>query len=155
MTDTTQTTAHPNLRAIGSLLIAYFINTDDTHLKMAVNRIQDRTFEFQSVVQQAARKQAQAKGGAGTAQKKRSMMLGGVGNDSSQRQQLNVQQQQPLLSADSGYAHSDTDHSGAVAGRPVSSRSEFARRAAEIGRGIASTMAKLERLALCMSPAFL
>lgn len=116
---------------------------------MAVNRIQDRTFEFQSVVQQAARKQAQAKGGAGTAQKKRSMMLGGGGNNyDSQRQQQNAQQQQPLLSADSGYGHSDADHSGAVAGKPVSSRSEFARRAAEIGRGIASTMAKLERLAL-------
>jgi syntaxin 5 len=28
-------------------------------------------------------------------------------------------------------------------------RSEFARRAAEIGRGIAGTMAKLEKLALC------
>lgn len=120
---------------------------------MAVNRIQDRTFEFQSVVQQAARKQAQAKGGAGaTAQKKRSMMmLGSSGNDSAQRQQLNMQQQQPLLASDGGYGHSDADSASAVPGKPVSSRSEFARRAAEIGRGIASTMAKLERLALCRS----
>ncbi|CAK7219480.1 Integral membrane protein SED5 [Sporothrix curviconia] len=114
---------------------------------MAVARIQDRTVEFQAVVQQAARRQAQAKGGAGaTAQKKRSMMMLGNsnnGNDSQRQQQLQ-QQQQPLLSAD-GYAA----EGGAVAGlRPMSSRSEFARRAAEIGRGISSTMAKLERLAL-------
>ncbi|CAK7203817.1 Integral membrane protein SED5 [Sporothrix eucalyptigena] len=109
---------------------------------MAVSRIQDRTVEFQAVVQQAARRQAQAKGGAGaTAQKKRMMMLGGSNNDTQRQQQLQ-QQQQPLLSGD-GYAE------GGVAGlKPVSSRSEFARRAAEIGRGISSTMAKLERLAL-------
>ncbi|KAL1896345.1 Integral membrane protein SED5 [Sporothrix stenoceras] len=100
---------------------------------MAVSRIQDRTVEFQAVVQQAARRQAQAKGGAGaTAQKKRALMFSS--NNEAQREQA-----QPLLGAD---GHAD------AAGRPVSSRSEFARRAAEIGRGISSTMAKLERLAL-------
>ncbi|CAK7218822.1 Integral membrane protein SED5 [Sporothrix bragantina] len=111
---------------------------------MAVQRIQDRTVEFQAVVQQAARRQAQAKGGAGaTAQKKRSMMMLGNSNNDTQRQQQLQQQQQPLLSAD-GYSEG-----GAMAGlRPMSSRSEFARRAAEIGRGISSTMAKLERLAI-------
>lgn len=112
---------------------------------MAVSRLQDRTVEFQAVVQQAARRQAQAKGGAGaTAQKKRSMMLLGNSNNDSQRQQQAQQQAQPLLSPD-GYPDSS------AAARPVSSRSEFARRAAEIGRGISSTMAKLERLALCTS----
>ena len=112
---------------------------------MAVSRIQDRTVEFQAVVQQAARRQAQAKGGAGaTAQKKRAMMMMG-GNNDTQRQQQLQQQQQPLLSGD-GYAEAG----GAAGLRPISSRSEFARRAAEIGRGISSTMAKLERLALCM-----
>ncbi|CAK7565248.1 MAG: Integral membrane protein SED5 [Sporothrix epigloea] len=111
---------------------------------MAVSRIQDRTVEFQAVVQQAARRQAQAKGGAGaTAQKKRSMMLLGSSNNYNQSQQHHQQQQQqPLLSAD------DYPESGTAAGlRPISSRSEFARRAAEIGRGISMTMAKLERLA--------
>lgn len=109
---------------------------------MAVSRIQDRTVEFQAVVQQAARRQAQSKGGAGaTAQKKRSMMLLGSSSNDSQRKQQAQQQAQPLLSAD-GYPDSS------AAARPVSSRSEFARRAAEIGRGISSTMAKLERLAL-------
>ena len=113
---------------------------------MAVSRIQDRTVEFQAVVQQAARRQAQAKGGAGaTAQKKRSMMLLGSSNNYNQSQQHHQQQQQqPLLSAD------DYPESGTAAGlRPISSRSEFARRAAEIGRGISMTMAKLERLAQC------
>lgn len=100
---------------------------------MAVSRIQDRTVEFQAVVQQAARRQAQAKGGAGaTAQKKRSMMFSSASTDA-QREQA-----QPLLGPD---GHPDPS------GRQ-SSRSEFARRAAEIGRGISSTMAKLERLAL-------
>ncbi|ERS98260.1 syntaxin 5 [Sporothrix schenckii 1099-18] len=107
---------------------------------MAVSRIQDRTVEFQAVVQQAARRQAQAKGGAGaTAQTKRSMMLLGKSSNDAQRHE----QAQPLLSAD-GYPDAAT----APGTRPVSSRSEFARRAAEIGRGISSTMAKLERLAL-------
>ncbi|KIH87443.1 syntaxin 5 [Sporothrix brasiliensis 5110] len=110
---------------------------------MAVSRIQDRTVEFQAVVQQAARRQAQAKGGAGaTAQAKRSMMLLGKASNDAQRHE----QAQPLLSAD-GYP--DAAAAAAAPGtRPVSSRSEFARRAAEIGRGISSTMAKLERLAL-------
>ncbi|CAK7272859.1 Integral membrane protein SED5 [Sporothrix epigloea] len=112
---------------------------------MTVSRIQDRTVEFQAVVQQAARRQAQAKGGAGaTAQKKLSMMILGnsTGSHTLSQQQQQQQQQQPLLSSD-GYSEP-----GMAAGlRPVSSRSEFARRAAEIGRGISSTMAKLERLA--------
>lgn len=41
----------------------------------------------------------------------------------------------------------------AAGGRPA--RSEFARRAAEIGRGIASTTGKLQRLAQCRYPLLL
>ncbi len=120
---------------------------------MAVSRIQDRTVEFQAVVQQAARRHAQSKGGAGaTAQKKRSMMLLGSSGDTTgtQKQQQFQKQQQPLLSPGGGYGDGSfgVDSTSGTAGKPISSRSEFARRAAEIGRGISSTMAKLERLAL-------
>lgn len=48
---------------------------------------------------------------------------------------------------------SDSQNAGAnftTNGDGNSKRSEFARRAAEIGRGIAATMGKLEKLAQCM-----
>ncbi|KAF1814652.1 putative ER-golgi SNARE complex subunit [Eremomyces bilateralis CBS 781.70] len=77
---------------------------------MAVS-IQDRTTEFQSIVQQAQRRTASSKVSA---------------------------QRQNLLSS--------TSPNG-TAPSPQKQRSEFARRAAEIGRGISGTMAKLERLA--------
>ncbi|OAA63500.1 er-golgi snare complex subunit [Niveomyces insectorum RCEF 264] len=118
---------------------------------MAVSRVQDRTVEFHAVVQQAARRQAQTKGGATTAQKKRAMMFGGGDARSPYQQHQQQQQQQPLLGS-GGYGD---DAAAATHGAPGSgpggggsTRSEFARRAAEIGRGISSTMAKLERLAL-------
>lgn len=101
---------------------------------MAVSRIQDRTVEFRAVVQQAQRRHAQAKGSA-TAQKKRAMMFVGSSPQTPQQQQ----QQQGLL-ADGGDANAQP--TGQI------KRSDFARRAAEIGRGISATMAKLERLAM-------
>ncbi|EFX04882.1 er-golgi snare complex subunit [Grosmannia clavigera kw1407] len=108
---------------------------------MAVSRIQDRTVEFRTVVQQAQRRHVQSSKGAATAQKKRAMMFAGGGASVSQ------QQQQPLLAPG---AYNDgtlaDEQSGAAAGHVR--RSEFARRAAEIGRGISATMAKLERLAM-------
>ncbi|KAI9835406.1 MAG: hypothetical protein M1819_002324 [Sarea resinae] len=84
---------------------------------MAVASIQDRTSEFRSVLTQVQRRQASTKVGA-------------------QRQSL-------LSDAQRREAEGSPDAKGARKG----GRSEFARRAAEIGRGITGTMAKLERLA--------
>jgi syntaxin 5 len=42
---------------------------------------------------------------------------------------------------------------GTAGGDAKQRKSEFARRAAEIGRGISATMAKLEKLTQCMGPA--
>jgi syntaxin 5 len=47
-----------------------------------------------------------------------------------------------------------TDSQKAANGDAKPRRSEFARRAAEIGRGISGTMGKLEKLAQCRIPGF-
>lgn len=78
---------------------------------MAVSSIQDRTAEFRSVLEQAQKRQAQARVGS----------------------------QRRSLLTDSQKADARGDRR--------SQRSEFARRAAEIGRGISGTMGKLEKLA--------
>ncbi|KAI5292125.1 cis-Golgi t-SNARE syntaxin [Ascosphaera acerosa] len=83
--------------------------------------IQDRTAEFRSILQLAQKRLHATKG--------------------SQRQALLSPAQQAQARA--GAAESDLDG----ARRPPK-RSEFARRAAEIGRGISATTAKLQRLAL-------
>lgn len=110
---------------------------------MAVSRIQDRTVEFRTVVQQAQRRHAQSAKGGASAQKKRAMMFAGSGASIPQ------QQQQPLLAPPGAYNDGALDdQGGAAAAAAHVRRSEFARRAAEIGRGISATMAKLERLAM-------
>ena len=86
---------------------------------MVTTSIQDRTAEFRSVLAQAQKRQASAKGGGA--------------------------QRQALLSP---------EQRAAADGPKRSARSEFARRAAEIGRGITRTMEKLERLAQRKSHAF-
>lgn len=87
---------------------------------MAVSSIQDRTNEFRSVLTQAQRKQASSKVGT-------------------QRQSLLTESQKAANGSVNGSANGDV--------KPR--RSEFARRAAEIGRGIGATMGKLEKLAQC------
>lgn len=79
---------------------------------MAVATVQNRTGEFQAILQQAQKRQASSK-------------------SSSQRRSLLTDAQK----ADAEIA-------------PKPRRSEFARRAADIGRGISGTMAKLEKLAV-------
>jgi syntaxin 5 len=86
---------------------------------MVTTSIQDRTNEFRAVLAQAQRKQASHK-------------VGG--------------QRQALL-ADSQHKTTDGSPNGAAPGGRRGAKSEFARRAAEIGRGITATMEKLERLA--------
>ncbi|KAI9767318.1 MAG: cis-Golgi t-SNARE syntaxin [Geoglossum simile] len=81
--------------------------------------IQDRTAEFLSVLNQVQKRQALSKVGA---------------------------QRQSLLS-DTQRREADGSPNGDAKGGRKGGRSEFARRAAEIGRGITGTMAKLERLA--------
>lgn len=89
------------------------------HLNMTGTSVQDRTPEFRSILSQAQKRLASNKVGA-----QRQALL-----SDSQRQQANG-------SAAPGQ------------GKRVA-RSEFARKAAEIGRGITSTTAKLQRLAEC------
>ena len=86
---------------------------------MATTSIQDRTAEFRAVLAQAQKRQASTKVG-------------------SQRQSLLTDSQKR---AANGSANGDAK------GSKRGTRSEFARRAAEIGRGITGTMEKLGRLA--------
>lgn len=90
---------------------------------MAVLSIQDRTTEFRSILAQAQRKQVTSKASA-------------------QRQTL-------LTDVQRAAANGSTVVNGAAtAAAPTrKQRSEFARKAAEIGRGISGTMGKLDRLA--------
>jgi syntaxin 5 len=86
---------------------------------MVTTSIQDRTAEFRAVVAQAQKR----------------LNAGKVGG---QRQSLLTEAQR---NAANGSANGD------ASGPRKGARSEFARRAAEIGRGITGTMEKLERLA--------
>ncbi|KAI9819287.1 MAG: cis-Golgi t-SNARE syntaxin [Pycnora praestabilis] len=81
--------------------------------------IQDRTTEFRSILTQVQRRQAISKVGA---------------------------QRQSLLS-DSQRRDANGSPNGEAKGGKKGGRSEFARRAAEVGRGITGTMSKLGRLA--------
>jgi hypothetical protein len=83
--------------------------------------IQDRTIEFRSILGQAQKRLAPSKVG--------------------------VQRQALLSDTQRAQANGSPDGIGSGANR---ARSEFARRAAEIGRGITATTAKLQRLAECM-----
>ncbi|KAH0536438.1 hypothetical protein FGG08_006678 [Glutinoglossum americanum] len=86
---------------------------------MTTTSIQDRTAEFRSVLTQVQKRQALSKVGA---------------------------QRQSLLS-DTQRREANGSPNGDAKGGRKGGRSEFARRAVEIGRGITGTMAKLERLA--------
>ncbi|KAI4127857.1 MAG: hypothetical protein LQ347_004427 [Umbilicaria vellea] len=86
---------------------------------MVTTSIQDRTAEFRAVLAQAQKKQSSTKGGA---------------------------QRQSLLT-DAQRRAANGSPNGDVKGGKRGARSEFARRAADIGRGITGTMEKLERLA--------
>ena len=88
---------------------------------MGATSIQDRTAEFRAVLAQAQKRQSSTKSGA-------------------QRQSLLTESQRR---AANGFPN------GEVQGSRKGARSEFARKAAEIGRGIAGTMEKLGRLAEC------
>lgn len=82
--------------------------------------IQDRTVEFRSILGQAQKRLVPSKVG--------------------------VQRQALLSDTQRAQANGSPDGIGSGANR---ARSEFARRAAEIGRGITATTAKLQRLAEC------
>ena len=86
---------------------------------MVTTSIQDRTAEFRAVLAQAQKKQLSSKVGA---------------------------QRQSLLTDAQRRAANGSPAGDGTGGKKVK-RSEFARRAAEIGRGITGTMEKLERLA--------
>ncbi|KAL9101850.1 MAG: hypothetical protein Q9163_002934 [Psora crenata] len=86
---------------------------------MVTNNIQDRTAEFRAVLAQAQKKHISARVGA-------------------QRQSLLTESQRQYAN---GSPNEETK------GRRRGARSEFASRAAEIGRGITGTMEKLGRLA--------
>lgn len=86
---------------------------------MVTNPIQDRTAEFRAVLAQAQKKQASGKLGS---------------------------QRQSLLTDSQRRAANESPNGEAKAGKR-GARSEFARNAAQIGRGITGTMEKLERLA--------
>ncbi|KAL9032074.1 MAG: hypothetical protein Q9180_006713 [Flavoplaca navasiana] len=86
---------------------------------MGTTSIQDRTAEFRTVLAQAQKKQSANKVGA-------------------QRQSLLTDAQRRAANA---------SPNGAAKGPRRGARSEFARNAADIGRGITGTMEKLERLA--------
>ena len=88
---------------------------------MTTTSVQDRTAEFRTVLAQAQKRQSSTKGGA---------------------------QRQSLLT-DAQRRAANGSPNGQVKGPRRGPRSEFARRAAEIGRGITGTMEKLERLAQC------
>ena len=89
---------------------------------MVTTSIQDRTAEFRAVLAQAQKKQTSNKIGA-------------------QRQSLLTESQRRVANG---------SPNGEAASGKKGARSEFARRAAEIGRSITGTMEKLERLAQCM-----
>ena len=86
---------------------------------MGTTSIQDRTAEFRAVLAQAQKRQSSLRNGA-------------------QRQSLLTESQRR---AANGSPNGDVQRSKRGA------RSEFARKAAEIGKGIAATMEKLGRLA--------
>lgn len=86
---------------------------------MVTTSIQDRTAEFRTVLAQAQKRQSSTKLGA-------------------QRQSLLTDAQRRVAN---GSPNGELKHPKKGA------RSEFARKAAEIGRGITGTMEKLERLA--------
>ena len=90
---------------------------------MALSSVQDRTPEFRKVLAEAQKQQARSKAGA----QRQSFLT------DSQRRAANASPFQ------NGSADGPTRRRGA--------RSEFARNAAQIGRGITGTMEKLERLA--------
>ncbi|OJD17574.1 hypothetical protein AJ78_02325 [Emergomyces pasteurianus Ep9510] len=83
--------------------------------------VQDRTPEFQSILAQARKRLASSKAGP-------------------QRQFLLSDTQRGIVNG--------SPPNGTTAGGKRAARSEFARRAAEIGRGISGTTAKLQRLAM-------
>ena len=89
---------------------------------MATSSIQDRTAEFRAVLAQAQKRHSSTRVG-------------------SQRQSLLTDSQRQAANG---------SPIGDGKGSRKGTRSEFARRAAEIGRGITSTMEKLGRLAECM-----
>ena len=89
---------------------------------MVTTSIQDRTAEFRTVVAQAQKRLNSNK--------------------------VNAQRQSLLTEAQKRAANGSAN--GDVKSPRKGTRSEFARRAAEIGRGISGTMEKLERLAQCM-----
>ena len=86
---------------------------------MVTTSIQDRTAEFRAVLAQAQKRQSSNKLGA---------------------------QRQSLLTDSQRNAANGSPNGEAKAGKR-GARSEFARNAAQIGRGITGTMEKLERLA--------
>lgn len=88
---------------------------------MVTTSIQDRTAEFRTVLAQAQKRQSSTKVGA---------------------------QRQSLLS-DAQRRAANGSPNGEFKHPKKGARSEFARKAAEIGRGITGTMEKLERLAQC------
>ena len=90
---------------------------------MALSSVQDRTPEFRKVLAEAQKQQARSKAGA-------------------QRQSFLTDSQRRAANA-SPFQNGSAD--GAT--RRRGARSEFARNAAQIGRGITGTMEKLERLA--------
>ncbi|EER42035.1 syntaxin [Histoplasma capsulatum var. duboisii H88] len=87
----------------------------------AAMSVQDRTPEFQSILTQARKRLAASKAGS---------------------------QRQFLLSDAQRSDSNASPPNGTPAGGKRAARSEFARRAAEIGRGISGTMVKLQRLAM-------
>lgn len=89
---------------------------------MVTTSVQDRTAEFRTVLAQAQKRKSSAKVGA---------------------------QRQSLLT-DTQRRAANGSPNGETKGSRKGARSEFARKAAEIGRGITGTMEKLERLAQCM-----
>lgn len=93
---------------------------------MGSTSIQDRTAEFRAVLAQAQKRQSASKVGA---------------------------QRQSLLTDAQRHAANGSPN-GAAKGPRRGARSEFARKAAEIGRGITGTMEKLERLAQRMRPCY-
>lgn len=86
---------------------------------MGTASVQDRTAEFRTVLAQAQKRKTSTKAGG---------------------------QRQSLLS-DAQRLAANGSPNGQVKGPKKVARSEFARKAAEIGRGITGTMEKLERLA--------
>lgn len=90
---------------------------------MTTSSIQDRTAEFKAVLAQAQKNRNSTRVGA---------------------------QRQSLLT-DAQRRAANGSPNGETKGPRRGARSEFARKAAGIGRGITGTMEKLERLAQCMS----